>query len=85
METIRTFAGGLAVGAAMTVPGVSGGSAAMLLGEKKNRSRAGKYQHEVPDGQPAHACPAEYQWDSTCNRAKEQESQRNLQRGSEQE
>ena len=32
METIRTFAGGLAVGAAMTVPGVSGGSAAMLLG-----------------------------------------------------
>ena len=32
MNTLKTILSGLAVGGAMTIPGVSGGSAAMILG-----------------------------------------------------
>ena len=48
MNTLKTILSGLAVGGAMTIPGVSGGSAAMILGIYDDLITAGSRAFSEP-------------------------------------
>ena len=45
MNTLKTILSGLAVGGAMTIPGVSGGSAAMILRTEEKSPAAPEIRH----------------------------------------
>ena len=49
MNTLKTILSGLAVGGAMTIPGVSGGSAAMILGGQPRLLRTEEKSPAAPE------------------------------------